>query len=86
MECELEARYVVRPEYEPTPEEVTAFQEANAIYHCWPFFREFVQATSVRTGYPPIPVPLLMLTVERPVSVKPKERTLKAPQDSTVAP
>jgi hypothetical protein len=81
VECELEGRYVLRPDYQPTLEEVAAFQEANAVYHCWPFFREFVQSTSVRTGYPPVPVPLLMLAVEKPSAEKqPKRaRALKAP-------
>jgi hypothetical protein len=75
VECELEARYVLRPGYAPTPEEVVAFQEANAVYHCWPFFREFVQGTSVRTGYPPVPIPLLRLSIEKPSSAKPIKRT-----------
>jgi preprotein translocase subunit SecB len=81
VECELEGRYSLRPDYHPTPEEVSAFQEANAVYHYWPFFREFVQSTSTRAGYPPVPVPLLTLSVERPSTEKqPKRaRALKAP-------
>jgi hypothetical protein len=76
-ECELEGRYSVRPGYEPTSEEIVAFQEANAVYHCWPFFREFAQGTSVRTGFPPIPIPLLTLSVESPQSEKPTEKSAK---------
>ena len=82
IECELEGNYFLRTDYRPSLGEVAAFQEANAVYHYWPFFREIVQNTSVRAGYPPIPIPHLMLSVEKSESEKPikRVRLVKTPE------
>ena len=35
-----------------------AFGEMNGLYNAWPYWREFVQATTVRMGLPPFTIPV----------------------------
>ncbi|MGB2984449.1 MAG: hypothetical protein WBE26_01090 [Phycisphaerae bacterium] len=35
-----------------------AFGEVNGLYNAWPYWREFVQATTVRMGLPPLTMPI----------------------------
>ena len=37
---------------------IQAFGERNAVFNAWPFWREFVQSTTVKGGLPPLRVPL----------------------------
>jgi hypothetical protein len=37
---------------------ITAFGEMNGLYNAWPYWREFVQATTVRMGLPALTVPV----------------------------
>lgn len=37
--------------------ECEAFARLNGIYHVWPYWREFVQSSSVRMGLPPLVFP-----------------------------
>jgi len=51
---------------------IEAFGELNGLYNAWPYWREFVQSTTVRMGLPPLTIP-----VYRPLEA-PKRRA-KAP-------
>jgi hypothetical protein len=42
-----------------TPETATAFGKMNGIHNIWPYWREYVQSTSTRAGFPPFPIPLM---------------------------
>ncbi len=64
--CRLQADYDLASEYEPSAEEVEAFRESNAIFNCWPYFREFVQSSLTRMNYPPLTVPFLRLVPKMP--------------------
>ena len=66
IECTLEATYAFRPEFTPADEQVAAFQRGNAVFNCWPFFREFLQSNLQKMGYPVPPLPLLRLDADRP--------------------
>jgi hypothetical protein len=61
VDCVFESRYTLMPGYEPTTAEMEAFRTGNAVFNCWPFFREFVQSMVVRMDMPPPPVPFLRL-------------------------
>jgi hypothetical protein len=61
VECRLEARYVLRPEFNPTEDQIRAFQSGNVIFNCWPFFREYVQNSVVRMSLPAPSVPFLRM-------------------------
>jgi hypothetical protein len=61
LECVYECDYALNPEFELTPEHVRAFKNGNAIFNVWPFFREFLQSSVLRMGYPPVTIPFLRL-------------------------
>jgi len=70
LACTFRARYSLRPRFQPTPEQIKAFHAGNAIFNCWPFFREFVQSSSVRLALPPPPVPFLRFGPKPPPVAK----------------
>ena len=37
---------------------IEAFANTDAVYHAWPYWREFVQSSMARMGLPPIMIPL----------------------------
>jgi len=67
--CRLEAAYDLAEGFEPNNEEITAFKKGNAIFNCWPYFREYVQNSVTRMDYPAPTVPYLRL-VPKPVAPK----------------
>jgi hypothetical protein len=67
LACTFAADYSLRPGFSPQSDQIEAFHKGNVVLNCWPFFREFVQATAVRMNYPPPPVPLLRLQFVRPI-------------------
>ncbi len=50
---------------------IDAFGELNAVFNAWPYWREYVQATTVRMGLPALTVPALKLFGRKP-SRRPK--------------
>ena len=66
VECTLEADYRLAEGYQPSPETVRAFKDGNAIFNCWPYFREFVQNAVTRMNLPPLTLPLLRLLPKPP--------------------
>jgi hypothetical protein len=63
--CSFDALYWLRPDFEPTEEQISAFHASNAVFTCWPYFREFIQNTALRMHIPPPPIPFLLLTPKR---------------------
>jgi hypothetical protein len=65
IECRFAAQYGMLGDYRPSDDEIEAFRAGNAVFNCWPYFREFVQNTVVRMNLPPPAIPFLRL-VPRP--------------------
>lgn len=38
---------------------VAAFGKTTGLFHAWPYWREYVQSTTVRMGLPPLTIPVL---------------------------
>lgn len=79
--------YQLKPGYEPKAEEMNAFKEGNAIFNCWPYFREFVQSMCSRMGLQITPVPLLRLVPPPssdplPVTVPAKPKRASKPRSN----
>jgi hypothetical protein len=49
---------------------IEAFCKWNALYNCWPFFREEVRRICVQAGLPPLTLPLLKLGAKTPQTAK----------------
>ena len=65
VECAYEVDYVLHEDFQITPDHVKAFQEGNAIFNVWPYFREYLQSTLQRMGLPPLVAPFLRLQPKR---------------------
>jgi len=57
----LEAEYLLRPGFAPTTEQIDAFHSVNAIFNCWPFFRELISSMCVRMRIPVFLIPPLRI-------------------------
>jgi preprotein translocase subunit SecB len=79
IECRFEGQYALVPEYIPSEEQIEAFRTANAVFNCWPFFREYVQNTTVRLGFPPPPIPFLRMTQKQVVETPESELPAAVP-------
>lgn len=53
----FEATYDVPPELEASQEAIEFFAYANGTFNLWPYWREFVQSTSLRMGIPGLTIP-----------------------------
>lgn len=67
-DCTIRADYELMPEYQPGADEIEAFCESNAVFNCYPYFREFVQNTLSRMNYPPLSIPFLRLMPKAPAA------------------
>jgi hypothetical protein len=66
-------RYLVRGDAHPSAELVEAFGD-NVVHHMWPYWREFLQATSARLRLPPIVLPVRVVR-PKPVGESNSEKT-----------
>jgi len=64
--CRLEVAYELAEGYIPTPEEIEAFRQGNAVFNCWSYFREYVQNSVARMSFPPVTIPFLRM-VPKPI-------------------
>ena len=58
MRAKYELEYSVPGDFKATKAELRAFAEVNGAFNAWPYFREFVQSTSLRMDLPPIILPV----------------------------
>jgi hypothetical protein len=83
IECTLEAEYTFKLGLEPTQMQLESFHSANAIFNCWPFFREIVASICQRMHIPVLLMPLLRLVIKQKqeeqavIHEKPRTRTAK---------
>ncbi len=73
VDCRFEAVYQLRPGFQPSEVQISAFHGGNVVFNCWTFFREYVQSSVVRMNLPAPTVPLLRLMPKPPNSVSSKE-------------
>lgn len=65
IESTFQVEYSLRPGFLPSAQEIEAFASANALFHCWPYFREFVDACAARMNVPVKTLPFLHLRPRR---------------------
>lgn len=76
IRCKFDADYDLNPGFDPAEAQMAAFHHGNAIFNCWPYFREFVQNTTVRMDLPPATIPFLRLVPK----ARPKVLDAESPQ------
>ena len=84
LRCLIQANYILNEQDDEvlSAQQITAFKNGNAIFNCWPYFREFVQSSLLRMNYPPLSLPFLRLIPKLPRAIESKaEETPEAPAD-----
>jgi hypothetical protein len=51
------AEYEMAEGFNPPTEDLNAFVHANAVFNCWPYWREYVHSTAARMNLPPLTLP-----------------------------
>jgi len=59
IESEFLLTYDTNLPREITDAEADAFGKMNGIHNAWPYWREYVQSTTARLGFPPLTLPLM---------------------------
>ena len=59
VEAAFVASYAFSDDEPIAPEAVDAFAKLNGVFNCWPFWREYLQSSTVRMGLPPLTLPLI---------------------------
>lgn len=57
---------------------IVAFGEMNGLYNAWPYWREFVQATTTRMGLPALTIPVFRVTTAK--ASRKKDSTSRTPR------
>jgi len=55
------AEYQLAEGFLPDTKEQRAFLATNAIFNCWPFWREYVKSTATRMNLPPLTLPFFRI-------------------------
>jgi hypothetical protein len=58
IEARFAISYILNSSENLSQENYDAFGERNGVFNVWPYWREFVQSTTVRMGLPPLTVPV----------------------------
>lgn len=70
VSAEFRLDYAVRGDLSSFSDgQVKAFGEFNAVFNAWPYWREFVQSTTVRLALPALVLPLHKINLQAAVSV-----------------
>ncbi|MEK7406684.1 MAG: hypothetical protein AAB225_16530 [Acidobacteriota bacterium] len=77
VECVYELCYRLKESYKPQENEIEAFKNGNAIFNCWPYFREFFQDITARMGQAPPTLPLLRVVPRPATPIKPEANLVK---------
>jgi hypothetical protein len=65
------AEYEMAEGFNPLTEDLNAFVNANAVFNCWPYWREYVHSTAARMNLPPLTLPFFRVRTPQPAKVKP---------------
>jgi hypothetical protein len=83
IRCRFDADYDLHPDFDPSEPQIAAFHNGNAVFNCWPYFREFIQSTTVRMSLPPATVPFLRLVpIKKPQVIDAKGTQVTAPAEA----
>ncbi len=78
VECTFALDYQLREGFEPSAKQVKAFKDGNVIFNCWPYFREYLQDSIQRMGFPPLAAPFLGV---QPKPIKTQKRVEQRPPE-----
>ncbi|HEY2120650.1 MAG TPA: hypothetical protein VGH37_15780 [Candidatus Acidoferrum sp.] len=73
------AEYEMAEGFNPSVEELNSFVHANAVFNCWPYWREYVHSTAARMNLPPLTLPFFRVRTPQS-STRPLERGVEPKQ------
>jgi hypothetical protein len=76
----FELKYSIQGDQPPTQKELAAFAGTNAVFHAWPYWREFVQSMFLRMNLPPVLLPVFRLDDHRKQISGTAAKTVPAPE------
>jgi hypothetical protein len=79
--CTYRVRYLIKSQFAPSSEQLSAFTKGVTVFNCWAYVREYYQNTAARMGHAPPPLPLLQFR-----RAKPKAATPNDPLEPSTAP
>lgn len=62
------AEYEMAEGFNPSAEELNSFVHANALFNCWPYWREYVHSTAARMNLPPLTLPFFRIRTPQPAN------------------
>jgi len=65
IEARFALTYAITSQENLTEDNYEAFAQRNGVYNAWPYWREFVQSTTVRMGLPPLTLPVYRVGVSK---------------------
>jgi hypothetical protein len=74
------AEYEMAEGFHPSDENLNAFVNTNAVFNCWPYWREYVHSTTARMNLPPLTLPFFRVRTAQPA--KRVEKLLSAGAES----
>jgi hypothetical protein len=72
------AEYEMAEAFSPTSKDLDAFVNANAVFNCWPYWREYVHSTAARMNLPPLTLPFFRVRASQPTNQKRIETKLES--------
>jgi hypothetical protein len=60
------AEYEMAEGFNPSTDDLNAFVKANAVFNCWPYWREYVHSTAARMNLPPLTLPFFRVRTPKP--------------------
>jgi preprotein translocase subunit SecB len=75
VECTFAVDYELQEGFQPSAMQVKAFRDGNVIFNCWPYFREYLQDSVQRMGFPPLIAPFLRVLSRPPAATKERSKT-----------
>lgn len=65
IEARFALTYALSSKQDLSEENYEAFGQRNAVYNAWPYWREFVQSTTVRMGLPALTLPVYRVGISK---------------------
>lgn len=65
IEARFALTYMLASQEDLSEENYEAFGQRNGVYNAWPYWREFVQSTTVRMGLPALTMPVYRVGISK---------------------
>lgn len=73
------AEYEMADGLRPSTQDLKAFVNANAVFNCWPYWREYVHSTAARMNLPPLTLPFFRVRTSQPLQQTHRKAALIQP-------